>query len=37
MANGENRLFTERPIPQLIEMFLRDRGIRLFRIQGMEQ
>jgi len=37
MTNGENRLFTERPIPQLIEIFLRDRGIRLFRIQGMGQ
>jgi len=37
MTNGENRLFTERPIPQLIEIFLRDRGIRLFRIQGKTQ
>ncbi|WP_319524183.1 LysM peptidoglycan-binding domain-containing protein [uncultured Desulfosarcina sp.] len=37
MNNGENRLFAERPIPQLIEMFLRDRGIRPFRIQGKAQ
>lgn len=37
MTNGENRLFTERPVSQLIEIFLRDRGIRLFRIQGGDQ
>ena len=37
MTNGENRLFTERPVPQLLEMFLRDRGLRLFRIQGKGQ
>jgi hypothetical protein len=37
MTNGENRLFTEQPIPQLIEIFLRDQGIRLFRIQAKGQ
>ena len=37
MANGENRLFTERPIPQLVGIFLRDRGIRLLPIRGNEQ
>jgi len=36
-ANGENRLYTERPIPQLVGIFLRDRGIRLLPIRGNEQ
>ncbi len=34
MDNGENRLFTERNIPELIRMFIRDQGIRLIRIEG---
>ncbi|WP_319405003.1 LysM peptidoglycan-binding domain-containing protein [uncultured Desulfosarcina sp.] len=34
MENGENRLFTDRKIPELIRLFLRDRGIRLIRIEG---
>jgi LysM repeat protein len=34
MSNGENRLLTEQPIPQMIDIFLRDRGIRLVRIEG---
>lgn len=34
MDNGENRLFTETKIPELIRLFIRDQGIRLIRIEG---
>ena len=33
-GNGENRLFTEAQVPKLIEIFLRDQGIRLVRIEN---
>ena len=33
-TGGETLLFTEKPLPQLIELFIRDQGIRPFRIQN---
>ncbi|MBC2743382.1 MAG: LysM peptidoglycan-binding domain-containing protein [Desulfosarcina sp.] len=33
-SSRENRLFTDMQIPELIEVFIRDRGIRLVRIEG---
>jgi hypothetical protein len=32
--SGTNRLFIETQIPELIEVFIRDQGIRLVRIEG---
>ncbi|BBO71907.1 hypothetical protein DSCA_58370 [Desulfosarcina alkanivorans] len=32
--NGMNRLFVEEQIPELIQVFIQDQGIRLVRIQG---
>jgi hypothetical protein len=36
-GSGENRLFTKLTIPELIEGFIRDQGIRLIRIAGVTQ
>ncbi len=33
-GNGENQLFTEMQIPELIEIFIRNQGIQLIRIAG---
>jgi LysM repeat protein len=33
-GSGTNRLFIETQIPELIEVFIRDQGVRLVRIQG---
>jgi len=35
--NGEKRLFTEKPIPELIIEFFRDQGLRLVRIENTAQ
>ena len=33
----EKRLFTEVPIPDLIDFFVREQGIRLIRIEGTDR
>ena len=33
-ADGKKLLFTEKPLPELIELFIRDQGIHLYRIEN---
>jgi hypothetical protein len=33
-GEGEKRLFTEMQTPELIDLFIRDQGIRMIRITG---